>query len=156
MLFTDNDLSFPPWALDTLALAALDMKLDIIGCTYCLKTPPYVVACRPKDNAAQFDVDSISEVDRIPTGFMLIRLAALERLEQPYFTYEPLQETGYTTVGTEDYPFCDKFRAAGGSIWLHAPLSFYLTHWDGGRGIQLTREPPYHREVFGIPVYRDV
>lgn len=147
LLFIDNDLSFPPHTIDHMVEIADERKLDILGCNYLLKQPPHKSLYTLKKDCRNQEFTGIDEVARLPTGMMLIRMKVFERLKPPYFIYEPLYEDGIETVGTEDYPFCDRARNAGIAIWMDFLLSFELVHWTGQMGVQWIPEPPWYKYV---------
>lgn len=130
LLFLDSDLTFPPDTLERL----LAHGKDIVGATYARRTPPHSNLAKPKDGMSA-TVNGLVEVDALPTGCLLIRMAVFERLRRPYFRCSALEEgetlgdvQGPATLG-EDYNFCRAAKAAGFSVWMDTELSFALIHW---------------------------
>jgi hypothetical protein len=155
LLFIDNDLSFPPFSLNRMVEIAEKQNLDILGCNYLFHTPPHISMAIPKGCKEQ-SVTDLDEVDRLPTGMMLIRMSVLDKIEEPYFIYPSIvDDKGLITVSTEDYYFCDKARDAGVPIWMDSALSFGLVHWDGSIGVQWTPQPPGYRYVTEALAYSE-
>jgi glycosyltransferase involved in cell wall biosynthesis len=121
VLFLDSDLSFPANALARLLAA----DKDIIGCNYVMRAPPHASLACPKGSARQ-EVSGVAEVDRLPTGVLLIRAAVFDQMNAPWFAH-PLTEDG-ELLG-EDYFFCDQARLCGFSIWMDTDLSLEIVHW---------------------------
>jgi hypothetical protein len=65
------------------------------------------------------------EMQRIPTGCLLIKMSVFEKLTRPYFRFETDSEGAI--VG-EDYVFCDRAREAGFHIWCDVTISRELGH----------------------------
>ena len=141
LLFIDNDMSFPPRGVDRLVSLAEARGLDIIGCNYLFKSVPHHSMVVPKNQQDQ-RLCGLDEVDLLPTGYLLIRMTVFDRLEQPYFIYKPTTKGGVVSVGTEDYQFCDRARAAGIRIWMDTDLSYGLVHWGSPTGVRWIPEPP--------------
>lgn len=149
LFFIDNDLSFPSHSLDRMIAIAEDNKLDILGCNYLFKTLPHQSMAMPKNQGSRQDLCGLDEVDRLPTGFMLIRMSAFDHIESPYFNYVPQGDN----VGTEDYPFCDRMREAGIAIWMDLELSLDLIHWGSPMGVKWILEPPGYQYLTDPPDY---
>ena len=65
------------------------------------------------------------EMQRIPTGCLLIKMHVFDKLSKPYFRFET--DADGAIVG-EDYVFCDRARAAGFRIWCDAVMSREIGH----------------------------
>lgn len=151
LVFIDADVGFE--AQDLLRLLAHDR--DIVGGTYPLKQAIEQFPVRLKPGEVWADPDGLIEVDGLPTGFLRIRRAVLEklaRLSVPYrfcgsdddapasLIFERTIVDGGRTSG--DYSFCNKARAAG--YKLYADPECYLSHtgentWIGSLGSHLKR-----------------
>ena len=144
IMFIDNDMSFPGFAVDRLVQIAEDKGLDIIGCNYLFKAPPHQWMVVPKKGCEAFQ--AIEEVDRLPTGMMLVRMSVFEKIEPPYFTYQGyVTDDGMATVSSEDYYFCDRAREKGIQAWIDTDLSFGIVHWGSPVGVRWIPEDPGHQ-----------
>ena len=149
-LMIDSDMTFPPDSLLRLLKHAISNDLDIVGATYARRCIPHNNLAVPLKRESAV-VHGLTEVEALPTGFLLIRIAALDNLRRPYFRFGCLEEnepvpddlkewmpdSGEPRLLGEDYMFCHAAKQAGLKIWLDADLSFQLVHW-GEHGIQLT------------------
>lgn len=141
ILFIDNDLSFPPFAAERLLTVAEERGLDILGCNYLFKSPPHKWMAVPRKGDEV--VEAIQEVDRLPNGMLLVRMSVFDKLDIPYFNYAShTMEDGLTTVGSEDFYFCDNAREKGFKIWMDTDLSFGLVHWGSPIGVRWIPEDP--------------
>jgi hypothetical protein len=106
---------------------------DVVGCNYVMRQSPF----RSLVTGLTPTVQGMTEVARLPTGFMLIDMKVFDKLKKPYFRF-PFQEEAPgipASLGGEDYAFCDAVMAAGGKIFMDTDLSLELTHW-GEMGVQ--------------------
>ncbi len=122
VLFLDSDMTFPH---DTL-LRLLVRDLDIVGATYSRRTPPLsplgeIMPVQPVDAPP-----GLVEMQRVPTGCLLIRMSVFDTLKPPYFRFRIDEEAGQI-VG-EDYDFSDRVRAKGFRIWCDPILSKAVGH----------------------------
>ena len=112
LLFIDSDIEFPPDAPARL----LAHDKDIVGGYYNTRrgNNPVRVAS-PDGKLVPPDPlpDQLFPCRVLPTGFMLIKLSCLHKLQRPYFAVIT-HELG--TVG-EDVSFCKKAHDAGLEIW---------------------------------------
>jgi hypothetical protein len=126
VLYIDTDMTFPADALTKL----LSRNKEIIGVMYNYKgTPPRPTAKldpKYKDECKVIEKNgevfgSITDETKpfrcraVGTGFFIIKVSVLKKLERPYFTFIP--ETENNEVVGEDVYFCDKAREAGYEIW---------------------------------------
>ena len=65
-------------------------------------------------------------MNRMPTGFLLLRVALFDSLSKPYFRFRA-DESSETNV-SEDYDFSDRLRHAGYKIWCDRQLTRELGH----------------------------
>jgi glycosyltransferase involved in cell wall biosynthesis len=111
LMFIDSDISFPPDGIQRL----LDHDKDIIGGYYNTRRGNNPV--RVFDEAGNVVIRDIPsepfQCAVLPTGFMLIQLSCLAKLQRPYFN------TITHTKGTigEDVVFCKAATDAGLEIW---------------------------------------
>ncbi len=113
LMFVDTDVTFPPDGIARL----IDADKDIVGGMYNLKQPEPMSTIKMwnQDRSAFQAVNGqalpkeLFEVAALPTGFMLIRLAGLERMEFPFFPCE-------FGMG-EDVAFCINAQKAGLEVW---------------------------------------
>jgi hypothetical protein len=157
IMFIDNDMSFPPFVVDRLVHIAEERNLDIIGCNYLFKSPPHKWMAIPKQGREM--LQAIEDVDRLPTGMMLIRMNVFDKLEQPYFNYMGHTVTdgpqeGLSTVGSEDFYFCDRAREKGIEVWMDTDLSFGLVHWGSPIGVRWIQEDPGYQYMHEPLQYR--
>jgi len=134
MLFLDSDMVFPR---DTLHRLLLHRK-DIVGATYTKRAPPFSLLGTALEERPTSDARGLTEMRRIPTGCLLIRLAVFDALSEPYFRFVTDESAG-TIVG-EDYVFCDRARAAGFRIWCDGALSLEIGH-VGQRVYRIPSDP---------------
>jgi GT2 family glycosyltransferase len=121
ILFLDSDMIFPPTVLFRLLLH----RKDIVGATYTKRVAPFEIL--GTQLAAQPAVPSgeLLEMQRIPTGCLLISMGVFDKLSKPYFRFET--DADAAIVG-EDYVFCDRAREAGFRIWCDAAMSREIGH----------------------------
>jgi hypothetical protein len=123
LFFIDSDMIFPGDGLNRL----LAHNKDIIGGMYNMKQLPLVTTIKlcndkgerlflkPEDIPSTLDIpkDRIFKVYGIPTGFLLIKLSAIEDLENP-FDFD--RDENGLIIG-EDINFCIKCKEIGLDIW---------------------------------------
>jgi len=141
LIFIDSDIEFEPDSVVKLLLA----DKDVVGGIYPKKALPISFVVNSIDNA-QFE-GTLLEVKRIGTGFVCIKREVFEKMFERYAhlkyndnigldeRYAPFKYALFDTsidkednnnYVSEDYTFCDRWRAMGGQIW--ADLSISLTH----------------------------
>lgn len=110
--FVDTDVIFETDGLKKLVMS----DKDIIGGSYNQRqNPPRPVVKYQESDGSYTDLTLETMPKRpfrcavVPTGFMLIRMAALDGIDPPYF--ETVAPVG------DDVFFCQKLRAAGREIW---------------------------------------
>jgi hypothetical protein len=116
LFFVDSDIVFPADGLNKL----LSWDKDVIGGMYNMKSLPLKTTIKPLDDEGNrlmeetisFPDDKIFKVYGLPTGFMLIRLKAIEKLENP-FDFDRDTEG---LIG-EDINFCIHCREIGVELW---------------------------------------
>jgi hypothetical protein len=121
ILFLDSDMLFPPTALFRLLLH----RKDIVGATYTKRVAPFdILGTKLAAQPAVLSGDLL-EMQRIPTGCLLIKMDVFEKLSKPYFRFDV--DAQGSIVG-EDYVFCDRAREAGFRIWCDAVMSREVGH----------------------------
>lgn len=147
LLFVDADIEFSSG--DVLAL--LGLHEDVAVAPYRKKNERteynFEFVPAPGNEVAVNTATGAVEVMRAGTGFMLIRRAVFERLREamPQIVYLDRAKTGeeFETAAffqfeirdtpwgrrqfSEDFNFCERWRAIGGRIWMHPGLK--LGHW---------------------------
>ena len=121
IFFLDSDMVFPSTALFRLLLH----RKDIVGATYTKRVAPFqILGTRLAEQPAVLSGDLL-EMQRIPTGCLLIKMDVFEKLSKPYFRFEV--DADGAIVG-EDYVFSDRAREAGFRIWCDAVMSREIGH----------------------------
>lgn len=147
LLFVDADIDFT--AKDVLAL--LDLHEDVAVGPYRKKNERteynFEFIPHPESEVAVNNATGGVEVMRAGTGFMMIRRAVFEKMrdEMPEIVYCDRTESGelFDTAAyfafeirdtpwgrmqfSEDFNFCERWRALGGRIWMAPGLK--LSHW---------------------------
>lgn len=110
LLFIDSDIAFPPDGPERL----LAHDKDIVGGYYNTRRGNNPIRFLEDGQVVSKDLPSeLFQCHILPTGFMLIRLECLQRLQKPYFA---VITHHLGTVG-EDVTFCKKAQDAGIEIW---------------------------------------
>lgn len=122
VFFVDSDMTFPHDAL----LRLLVREEDIVGATYSRRTPPLTFLGEIKQDQPADAPPGLIEMNRIPTGCLLIRMSVFQKLKAPYFRFRTDEASGQI-VG-EDYDFSDRVREQGYRIWCDPILSKKLGH----------------------------
>lgn len=128
LLQIDSDLTFPPNALHRLILH----NQAIVGCTYARRSQPHDNLAVPLNKQPVHNASGLTAVDRLPTGFLLVRMDVFDKIRQPWFRFPTIEATEALPAGRidgEDYYFCDGARDAGYVVYLDVELSFEVTHW---------------------------
>lgn len=121
IFFLDSDMVFPPATL----LHLLLHRKDIVGATYTKRVAPFDILGTKLINQPAGLSGDLLEMQRIPTGCLLINMRVFDKLSKPYFRFET--NANGDIVG-EDYVFCDRARKAGFRIWCDAALSREIGH----------------------------
>lgn len=146
MLFIDADIGFAP--SDILRLLRSDK--DVVAGIYPKKTYPIEFPVRVKPEAKFCLISGCLEIESAPTGFLMIRREVISRMMQAYpdlhyvktstlndkedrFAFDffecVLQDRGDGSRRklSEDYGFCERWRAIGGDVWCDPEIR--LTHY---------------------------
>lgn len=143
LFFIDADVGFDPVAV----IKLLDRNEGIVAGVYPLKrdTPQFPVRIKTIDNVpigkGSSRIDCLIEAESLPTGFMRIKRDVIVEMQKAYpeLKYESSNVAGIVSKGydlfnmgvnlskkwtTEDYAFCDRWRAIGGQLWLYPDITF--------------------------------
>lgn len=122
LLFLDSDMIFPQTTLHRLLIH----QKDVVGAIYTKRVAPYDLLGTVLPGTNPPGPDGLVEMQRLPTGCLLIKMTVFETLKRPWFRFETDEETG--CILGEDYAFCDMARAAGIGLWADFNLSQELGH----------------------------
>ncbi|MGE3341518.1 MAG: hypothetical protein AB7J46_06515 [Candidatus Altimarinota bacterium] len=117
LLFVDSDMAFPVDGLERL----LAHQKDIVGGYYNTRRGNCPVRVWDEDGkliAPDPIPEELFQCAVLPTGFMLIRLEALKKLQKPFFQ---VITHAQGTIG-EDVSFCKKAVDAGLEIWCDGSI----------------------------------
>ncbi len=120
LMFIDTDMMFPANGL----IALLEDKKLIIGADY-NKRKPLVEGSKELEHVTQWDEDKYDkdnpfECARLGMGFTLIDMSVFEKIERPWFFFEP--GTKDTPMLGEDYYFSKKAIENGIKIYCDPRL----------------------------------
>jgi len=139
LVMIDNDVSWAPMGLVRL----LDHDVDMVAGSYPKRELPIKFLVRSKDDTILADTASgLAEVMGVPGGFVRMRRAMLEKMAASYRDellsvdrMTPYGETvrlfdpfwwkdadGNNRVLSEDYAFCERWRALGGKVFLDVTI----------------------------------
>lgn len=136
LLFVDPEVSFEPWHV----LVLLDRKVDVVSGLLPMKTMPVRWSVTTFEGAEELE-DGLHEVERVTTGFTLIKREVFEQLKEHSDVASYANEMGlgqefdqhlYTYFDAkvvegkfipEDADFCAKWRSQGGRIWADKRVS---------------------------------
>ncbi len=145
LLWVDADIGFHGSDVQKL----IDLDVEFAAATYPKKVLPLRYSCElPAAGVVWNESHTAIEVARVGCGFQLLARSAFTRIAKQfpelhyrptsesrqlstaerahsYHYYEMYRDAQGTLVG-EDYAFCERFRQAGGTIWLRADIA--LTH----------------------------
>lgn len=132
MLFLDTDMTFPP---DTLVRLLASGK-EIVGATYLRRVPPHGLLGVPTVRGGEMATSGLEEMDRMPTGVLLIRRTVFQKLPYPWFVTNLMVANGKPvldaekglSVMTEDYFFSDLARQHGFKLWCDLDLTKQIGH----------------------------
>ena len=120
LLFLDSDLVFPA---DTLSQLLRHNK-DIVGGLYVQRVPPHLPLGMTLDGKHENITSGLKQMLVMPTGCLLLRLSAFDKLPKPWFN---TRVEGEKIMG-EDFAFCEQARNAGFEIWCDGDLSCNIAH----------------------------
>lgn len=128
LLFLDSDLIFPDDALDQL----LFWDKPVVGANYPIKVIPSAPTTRKwKDGKWKFvfttkKSEDLEQVDRMPTGLMLIEMGVFEQCRQPWFEFPWCGDTDL--YQGEDWTFCERIEEAGIEMYIDHNVSKEVGH----------------------------
>jgi hypothetical protein len=139
----DDDIVVPPDALELL-VGALEAQPSaaVAGALYYSRDsarPMTVARWSSHDTTSAaipaFRSGAVVDVDGVGFGCVVVRVAALRALARPYFAAHLFVDQTSRTVRQcdEDYLLCERFRAAGGRVLLHAGVR--APHYDRARDV---------------------
>jgi len=150
LMFIDSDVG---WFADDL-VKLLGHDRDVVAAIYPKKTPDVEYPCQLVSGEIWADSDGLIEVEGVPTGFLKIKRAVLQRLWDASPKYLPNTDDAKDEIAAEifrreiikgarisgDYNFCRRWRALGGKIY--ADPEIHLDHvgerqWQGTFGSYL-------------------
>lgn len=133
LLFIDADMGWEPQAV----LDLLACQKDLIGAAGRRKEEPISYCWNVEPGPLQrCPLTGVIKAKQIGCGFMLIKRETLERMISEYpdtkyhdvqskrdyhSLFEVVRKDGYQW--SEDYTFCDRFRAIGGDVWVHPMIT---------------------------------
>lgn len=148
VLMLDDDMIVPADAIERLFQTIQSNPLNAIaGALYYSRDGkrPMVVSNWSAGDTTDATVPAFTDmtavqVDGIGFGCVLVRMAALQRLEQPYFSAQIVVETEHSHVRicNEDYLLCERLRHAGYNIMLDARVR--SGHFDRDRALVLPEQ----------------
>jgi hypothetical protein len=119
LLFIDQDMTFPPEALDRL----LAHDVDIVGIDYRKRSPPYAKIGVPEPGEEE-KTTGLAKYVMWGLGLVLVRRRAFFQIPRPWFARE-YNPSGYMT---EDHWFCERARAIGLTVWCDLDLTAQCCH----------------------------
>jgi hypothetical protein len=145
LLFVDADIDFKPEAI--VALLATGKEFVVGGYRKKDDRDDYCIAFLEADYLEDCAETGCLKIARAGTGFMLIARRVFEAMREAmpeiayqdhYFGRPPRdmweffsEEVRDRRHWSEDYVFCNRWRALGGDIWLHPEIK--LGHWGPRR-----------------------
>ena len=142
IVMIDDDIVAPPDALERLARALEDEpQAAIAAALYYSRDSarPMVVSRWSSTDTTSavippFSAGTVSRVDGVGFGFVMMRAAALAQLSQPIFAAHAFVDDKHRVVRqcNEDYLLCERVRAAGWHVLLHGGVR--VGHFDRATG----------------------
>ena len=126
VLFIDDDMVFNPKAVEIM----LGRKQGFVACNYPRRVMPIRFTACAMDMKTQIvtsdQQEGLEEAGYTGFGLSLIEAEVLRAVLKPRFLPRWLEESqSYTT---EDWPFCEKVRAAGYKVLVDHDASKYVGH----------------------------
>jgi hypothetical protein len=135
ILFLDDDMRFPPWALEHLLMR----QQPIVGANYTTRKFPIrpvtlrnidwtpTPECEPSDMVwTAPGATGMEEVDAVGGGVLLIDTDVFVKVKYPFF--EQWYDSNRLRAVGEDVDFCKKARDAGYPVLIDHDLSHYVRH----------------------------
>lgn len=129
LFFVDSDMMVPP---DTI-VRLLAHEKPVVGASYCQRRMPFRLTHTELDGSpGRLDPGDkgIREVQRLPTGCMLIDMTVWDKFDElyPEMPYFHMKYPGGRRILSEDNAFCDNMRECGYSVWLDCDLTRETVH----------------------------
>jgi hypothetical protein len=126
MLFVDYDMYFPPIQEGDKLISPISRMLsrdkDIIGAPYNFRSFPLKSTASPLSEIS--DKTQPYRCNVVATGFMLVKLSIMEKMEKPWFNFG--RDANAEMVYGEDTWFCQQAIKAGFEVW--ADPTFTIKH----------------------------
>lgn len=120
LVFVDDDVCWQAGAL----LSLLDRPVDVVAGIYPKRTLPLQWPVGWLEGQKELHaVDGLLEVASVPTGFLRLSRACLERMHKVYGPgmFDNIRhETGRYS---EDISFCRRWRSIGGKVWIDPEIA---------------------------------
>lgn len=138
LLFLDDDMGFPA---DTVTRLMSHNKPIIAANYVCRVFPVQPLAMKGAHRVYSNGKTGLEQVDRAPSGVMLIDTSVFAKLTMPWFqtTFQPHDPENWMS---DDVWFCDKARQAGYEIWVDHDLSLQVQHINNF---------PFHHGLVEVP-----
>lgn len=150
-LSVDSDISFAPEHV----MRLMSHNIGIVGGCYCHKKPNVEWSARAMEGQVPDPASGLQMLSAHGTGFLLIKREVFEKIRDmspeiahkedwnegkgqtkwDFFSEGVVTEPGHypdPTFLSEDFYFCKRARDAGFPTFVDT--TFYVMHWDGGRG----------------------
>lgn len=126
LFFLGSDIVAPHDALRRL----LRHDKDIVGATYLRALEPHGLIVKTINDEPVNQDGGLAEVEALPAGCLLVRVAALDKIKRPHFRAVIIEETETTPPGIapEYVGFCVGARANGLQVFCDIDLSKEITH----------------------------
>mgnify|MGYP006921292345 CR=1 FL=1 len=130
LLFLDSDIIFPDDTLDQL----LFWDKPVVGAAYPTKTIPSMPTVRKWSQARERwefvftnkKSEDLEQVDRLPTGCLLIEMGVFEQIKQPWFEFAWTGEEDL--YQGEDWGLCERIEEAGIEMYLDHNVTKEVGH----------------------------
>ena len=126
MLWLDDDMSFDPRVMETL----LGRRQDVVLTNYLIKSEPATDFVAVKLNGDRLPTTNgstgLQPVRYSGFGVSLIRTDVFKKIAQPWFL--PRFNAEKSEYTTEDFPFFDKVREAGFTVYIDHDASKMVAH----------------------------
>jgi hypothetical protein len=130
LVFVDDDVCWEAGAL----LSLLDRPVDLVAGIYPKRTEPLSWPVGWLEGSDLQAVDGLLEVASVPTGFLRLTRACLERMQAAFGAamFDNIRhETGRYS---EDISFCQRWRSIGGKVWIDPEIHMAHVGYHGFTG----------------------
>ena len=129
VLWIDSDMIVPPDSAQRL----LSHRVDVVAGNYVTRQYPHKTVAYSKFNDwnsyvthDSASMDTLTRVDAVGMGCILMRMSVFDRLTKPYFQTQWVPETN-DHMG-EDFTLCSKLKMIGCEVLIDNDLSRSLQH----------------------------